>query len=59
MDSLLIKEFLEGYAYTGDHLDVDSLINELYNSELNFNNCDVESGQRCHSYAFDRDWETL
>lgn len=28
-----------------------SLVDELYNNERNFNNADTTSGQRCYSYS--------
>lgn len=40
-----IKEIIGGYMYTGQEL--DGLDVELYNHEENFNNTDVERGQRC------------
>ncbi len=31
-------------------LDIQEINDEIYNSDMNYNNCDKTSGQRCYNY---------
>lgn len=44
-----IKELVKEHLANGD--DITDLAQELYNHEINFNNADTTSGQRCFTYS--------
>lgn len=45
-----VLEYHDWYMSSTGKLDLDAFIDEIYESELNFNNADVECGQRVYDW---------